>query len=268
MRLELHNPENTIEESYYAWRYMNNEKLMSLIKDNELYFARLDQFKDPLEGLTLRDRHMLSMIRMTKEPNVLPEFKRAYENEKVFKSNIRKWQNGLYASCWYLSKYKNEESISMWDLYTNKDSFAISINFKILKDLLQSSLADFGDEEIIAALYGKIEYLGAYDHSMRVIHTTENSMPGFIKTPSYQHENEVRLMLIRGEQKYAVDRVGISIKLVQSLAEFKDSVSIFTHPDMDIDTSAHWINYLNSLGYNAFMSSVLTKKNIKNFLTD
>lgn len=268
MKLELHNPENFIDESYSAWRYMSYKKLMSFIKYNEIYFARLDTFQDPLEGLTLEDRNLLSLVRMTRDPNILPEFKKSYENRKVPQSKIRKWQNGLFASCWYLSKNRNDESLAMWDLYTDKDSFALSINLRILKGLVESSLATLDDAEIIAAKIGKIEYLGTYEHSMKVIHSTGTSMPGFIKSPCYQHENELRFMLLRGMPRHDVDRTGITIKLVQSLGDYKDYVNIFTHPDMDLDRSTYWINEFNKLGFNASMSSVLTKSNISQFLSE
>ncbi len=84
------------------WRYMNLDKFEYLIKKNALYFARADQFKDPLEGTYPKGATILfSALKM----------KNLYE----FLSKAESLRKSVAANCWHIN---DAESLDMWRRYT------------------------------------------------------------------------------------------------------------------------------------------------------
>lgn len=267
MNLIHYNSEIEINEEHILWRYMNFQKVISLVKDNQLYFARLDKFNDPLEGLSFVQRESLSEKRNYQHGIYFPDKQHLIQNLHIYKKEIRSKQQGSYASCWYMTKYKNDESGAMWSLYGDTNSFAVAIPFHIMRDAISESLLNFIDAEIIESLYGKVEYLGTYDYAMKK-NVSRKIASGFIKSPNYAHEQELRFMLFRDSQTIPIDRDGIKLPLHASFTDKKSEIGIFAHPDMDLETFNLFKDKFESLGFILSPSRILTYKNIKNFLED
>jgi hypothetical protein len=84
------------------WRYMDFAKFVDMIEGRTLWFARIDQLQDPLEG-THTDAEFAWIRKNLKA-------KRAQALVDVFKFARAE----LYVNCWHSGK---AESLAMWDLY-------------------------------------------------------------------------------------------------------------------------------------------------------
>jgi hypothetical protein len=226
MKLEHYNDYLTIEKDAIAWRYMNFSKIYELLSKNQIFFARLDSFNDPLEGMPLQYKlqiHLKNISKTEREDDPLKQLMAINPSRfKLTKSQIDAWQQGVFASCWYLTentdlnviqKFNNHhESLAMWGLFGDTYSFLLKIEFSSLLKLISESLEDFSDPEISEAMYGKIEYLTLYADSQRNFPKTPHR--SLIKDLSYRHENELRFMLMR---KNLIDetnnRKGITLNL-------------------------------------------------------
>ncbi len=266
MKLNHYNPEFPILDDAKAWRYMSLPKLINLIEDNEIYFARLDSFDDPLEGLCFSIRSTMEMKRLSQNSTATEPFKTLFEGMHISKKEIKKWQVGSFASCWHITENRKDESLAMWDLYTDKYSFAFTIKFETLKQLLSECLEFCLDIELEEANYGMVEYLSLYHYGISA--SKKIIAPGFVKEPIYSHEKEMRFMLHRKKLLLEKDRVGIKLKLKTKLADLKSDIEIISHPDMDDEVSNVFIKKIDSLGFNVSLSKILTKNNIKKFIVD
>ena len=105
------------------WRYMDFWKFLSLLKEQALYFTRIDILKDRFEGrITPRDEKDIEDSMPTHTPQ-------DRENVKDFYNSDR---NNYYVNCWCMKDY---ESKLMWDAYTtNNTAVAIRSTDKMLKD--------------------------------------------------------------------------------------------------------------------------------------
>jgi hypothetical protein len=83
------------------WRYMSLDKFEYLIKERTLYFARADQFCDPLEGtFPSGSVTLFSALKM--------------QNLHGFLSKATCLRNSVAANCWHID---DSESLAMWHRY-------------------------------------------------------------------------------------------------------------------------------------------------------
>lgn len=161
----------TPEDDAVIWRYMNLERLIALLLGRTLFVPRLDQYRDPWEGVwpaaivaNLRRRLPLeSADALLKFSDVLREH--------------------LFASCWHLSPH---ESAGLWHQYATASGFAV----KSTVGRLKHSVTDGPN-----FLLGKVRYIDfSIEHPgeriLDVIH------PAFFKRKSFEHEQEVRLVIL------------------------------------------------------------------------
>jgi hypothetical protein len=93
------------------WRYVPYERLLDLLRSEELYFTHLPAFSDGLEGLlTNRTRERLISWfkrRMRVDDASARELVRKYEEA----------QEDFYANCWHMNDF---ESYLMWKAYADR----------------------------------------------------------------------------------------------------------------------------------------------------
>src|SRR3954469_12099038 len=102
MPYESHTDLITPADDTTLWRYMDLAKFLHLLESRSLWFSRLDQFDDPLEG-TFTDSE-LAHFKSLPDPTVGLSYVRGT-------AHIRATN---FVSCW---REGAEESMAMWDLY-------------------------------------------------------------------------------------------------------------------------------------------------------
>ncbi|CAH0318347.1 hypothetical protein SRABI80_04746 [Peribacillus frigoritolerans] len=150
-----------------VWKYMDLEKLDSLLNYKALYFAKPGAFIDKLEG---------------SYSNWDLEQYEGYRSIITTREYMRKVQEFSAVSCWHMNDY---ESAGMWDLYLNsKDGVAIKTNYKSLLN----SITDLR----FKVFSGKLQYIDFHkEMTSKNIYDTL-----FYKRKSFIHENELRLIVI------------------------------------------------------------------------
>ena len=219
-----------LDHTLILWRYINFHKFVSMISNNILSFTRMDTFRDPNEAISkehLERRFHQNFLTNNmsydiNHPNFYHFFPEA--DDRNFEQKLLKRQKKLYVSSWFIN---SRENVGMWNLYSNEDGVAISIRSDklidyvyVYRDLLLK------DSNIIEVLIGKIEYHDFYDlDKIRKLKREINEL-GFHKDLSYQHENELRLLIkIRKENKSYVINYPINDFI-------KFPFGITFHPDM------------------------------------
>lgn len=119
----------TPNDTSRIWRYMGFTKFVSLLLTKAIYFPRIDQFEDRLEG-------------------VLPELVRGQFGQSMniwFEGNKKR----LFVSCWHLNTI---ESVLMWKAYSSGEPLvAIESTVGALRRILQ----DLPDAYVI----GQVNYI-------------------------------------------------------------------------------------------------------------
>lgn len=261
-----------IPDGSFVWRYMNFSKVLDLIAENCIYYTRLDFFDDPLEGMKSTDRFKLHVSNISKlessEDDPLKQLKQTGQLTTK-KEDVKKWQEGIFASCWYLTENQDDhnESLAMWGLYTDKYSFAVKIPFNQLLTALSSSLETFNDHEITTCGYGKVSYLTLYQQSL-LGGDGKKIYPSLIKDKSFKYENELRLLLIRENlsDKNSFDRIGIKIHLKNKLSEFVPKIEILAHPDMETNVFKLFKSKFLDYGFELKYSVLLTRNVVKSLI--
>jgi hypothetical protein len=171
-------PEN---DDIRVWRYMSFTKLISLLESRCLYFSRADKLGDPFEGswpkINVAARFDISDDIPEKSR---PAFLEAMKNVgQIFKA-IRQ---AIFLSCWHMNEY---ESAAMWKLYLeSNEGIAIQSTYKRLKDSF------IGEEQIYM---GTVKYI---DFQTEWIDATNMMSPFMHKRKSYEHEREVRALIMK-----------------------------------------------------------------------
>jgi hypothetical protein len=184
------------------WRYMDLAKFVSLLRDQSLYFARLDQLGDRWEGAkgdrrnkqTWDDHYLRFFQEAIRNPpqgytcdktddEVQSEAQRLLE-ELEAGSNYE--QRTTYVSCWH----ENEaESEALWRLYCPPTTAGVAVR-TIAGDLK----ATFDDD--FSVQIGRVKYIDFRSQFAGVNDSV------FRKRKSLQHEQEVRAVIrIRSEEE-------------------------------------------------------------------
>lgn len=171
------------------WRYMDLTELLSILEDEALYFYRLDQFDDPLEGF-------LNRATVKKMRKVLDKFEPSEKAEKygnLFLKYLKKMREKAYVSSWHMNKF---ESAAMWKLYLKSDEgIAIQSTYKSFVDSFKKSEQDIH--------IGTVTYV---DEDNDEINWTISLNYLLLKRKSYEHEKELRALIIDLH-----DKEGISV---------------------------------------------------------
>jgi hypothetical protein len=158
----------TPSDDTVIWRYMNLEKLLAILGTHQLFLCRLDKFIDPWEGVW--PKPIVEAIRN----NWLPK------DHDTFLSFSKRMRRSFFVNCWHESKY---ESAALWDQYARSAGFAVCTTVGRLKQSISDNRPVF---------VGRIKYL---DYDEDTVTELNMLLPPFLKRRSFQHENEVRVML-------------------------------------------------------------------------
>ena len=154
------------------WRYLDLSKLLGLLQDKQIVFARADKFKDQFEGqwsqATLRELQRLedeggTAQMIARQPLEVPK--------KTF------------VSCWHMSK---TESAAMWGMYlSGPEGVAVRTTVgKLQRQLSPSPLR---------IVLGEVQYI---DYVSKEMDHRSAFTPYFHKRESYEYEREVRAVML------------------------------------------------------------------------
>ena len=159
-------PDNAV-----LWRYMDFTKFVSLLERSALFFCRADLLGDPFEG---------SISPAT--PAALPQ-NLTVGPHRLHAIDLREIVRLARVSCWNAVEFESE---AMWRLYSREtDGIAIRTVFGRFTDAL------VGDETVLAST---VQYR---DYRTASIPFGNALLPLFHKRMSFQHEREVRAMILR-----------------------------------------------------------------------
>jgi hypothetical protein len=195
-------PRDHLLVSNKLWRYLDYFKFEDLIKNQSLYYSRLDKFEDKLEGVS-----PYSCIKaIASDPEKNEEQKR--EAIRLYKIRMERNRQISFASCWHINDNLN---FDMWDSYGHKASDSIAI--KTSEKKLCSSLRKLG----FPFLNEPVQY---FDEP----YFNQNAywFPTMFKRKEYKSEQEFRSILFA----HNISLGGIKIKV-----ELNDLIDrIYVHP--------------------------------------
>ena len=161
------------------WRYMDFTKLVSLMENRALFFCRADLLGDPFEG----------SISSVTPPAAPPELKAG--PVALQQIDLRQVVRLVCVNCWHAGDL---ESAAMWRLYARAhEGVAIKTTF----DRFKKSFC--GDQEVFASA---VKYV---DYQVNPIPFGNGLLPLVHKRISFQHEREVRAILVRNPDSVAVE---------------------------------------------------------------
>lgn len=165
------------EDNDKIWRYMDFTKFVSLLCDGALFFSRVDNFEDPLEGcFPLPNKEYLNCLKKITEGD--EKSLQIIENHKFITENIRKF---AFVNCWHINEY---QSAAMWKLYSKNDNgIAIQSTYGRLKNCLKKVNREIN-------IY-KVRYIDFYNESI----TFNILNPFFYKRLSFEYEKELRTLI-------------------------------------------------------------------------
>ncbi|HEV3252962.1 MAG TPA: hypothetical protein VG033_01045 [Candidatus Acidoferrales bacterium] len=163
---------------------MDFAKFVEMLESRTLWFVRVDQLEDPLEG-THTDAELTGIRKHLNE--------RAEQLINMF----RRFRSDVYVNCW---RSGSTESLAMWDLY-GKGSGIVAIKSTV------------GRLREACATYDKPVYIS------KTKYVDWNDAPGLNnvlvacsrKDLSYQHEAEVRVIIMEHSNPNTERRPGIHV---------------------------------------------------------
>jgi hypothetical protein len=164
------------------WRYMSIDKFKDMIKKRALYFARADQFCDPLEGTFPKGATTLFSALKMKDLN-------------EFLSMAKSLRQSVAANCWHIN---DTESLEMWERYTeNGQGVVVRSTLSRLKKSISSYTSD-----LIRTV--KLQYITF----SKAVLPPVLGLPFEFKDECYLKERELRCIIYR---QNAITGTGIRV---------------------------------------------------------
>lgn len=164
---------------------MDFAKFVEMIESNTLWFVRVDQLEDPLEG-THTDAELGNLrkhLRKDRAQALIHVFRRARAE--------------VYVNCWRAGA---DESLAMWDLY-GKGSGIVAVKSTV------GRIKDAVSRNERAVFISKTKYI-----DWNKAHGLDNVLVACSrKDLSYQHESEVRVIIMEDSLSSAKHRLGIRV---------------------------------------------------------
>jgi hypothetical protein len=154
---------------------MDFARFIHLIETQTLWFARVDQFEDPLEA-TFTDAELNYFRSQAPPPGSTGR-----SMLEAFQGATKMMRASIYVNCWRAGA---GESLAMWDLY-GKGSGIVAVKSSV--GLLKAELASFSASIHIA----QVNYIDWDTHNWNINSLVMSAR----KDSSYQHESEVRAMI-------------------------------------------------------------------------
>jgi len=151
------------------WRYMDFARFVEMLESRTLWFVRLDQLGDPLEG-THTDAELAGIRNHLLETQA-----------KALIGCFRSARSEVYISCW---RSGASESLAMWDLY-GKGSGIVAVKSTVGR--IRKAVAKYKEPVFIS----NVKYVD-WNHAPGL----DNVLVACSrKDLSYQHESEVRVII-------------------------------------------------------------------------
>jgi len=171
-------------EDAVIWRYMELEKLLSLIDREALFFTKASKFEDPYEG------SIPKFNEKTRREHYFSDERKNYESDEMYDWHIEGMSRALrfydsqrdsvLINSWHLSEI---ESASMWSSYASSNKgIAIRSTYKRLCE----SFAKNTEDKI---LIGCVQYL---DYDKEWMDELNLYNPFLTKRLSFESEKEIR----------------------------------------------------------------------------
>jgi hypothetical protein len=161
------------------WRYVDLERLVSLLHTRTLHFARADQMSDPFEGVYPPINSTLEYL-----SQALPDiaFERHSERWPDMVREIARTNRLItFLSCWYVNSHESE---AMWRLYASK-----GIAIRSTCERLCQSLNDPDGRNVFV---GMADYI---DYEIDWISMANSFSAVLAKRKSFEHERELRAVI-------------------------------------------------------------------------
>jgi hypothetical protein len=189
-----------ITDDIQIWRYFSFPKFVNWLTTNALYFTRLDQFDDRLEGVLLESaiakmenvkaHDLLTLLWPHFEPELhgdqLPKMLSVTPADISASDYMKKLFQGGYASCWCCHEH---ESFAMWKVYLNgEQGVAVRTTVNTLKAAMQVPTG-------FKLTDNRVDYYAEQNQTGNIFN------PIFYKRPYFNFEQEYRFFLF-GPNKY------------------------------------------------------------------
>ena len=216
-------------EDSFLYRYITIEKLLDFLFNHRIPLIRLNVFEDKLEGAAMD--HLLLNLGSNKLTEELAPWAGKLLKGVLFNVNTSKrnslrrqreiFQQTNYAHCWHAN---NHESIAMWQIYSNPNSVAVRIPYKVFKTELLNYNFELSSYNHKILKFGSVHYHRFNDFDDLSNAITKNDIRGFLKEYSFQHEQEFRIMLEINEvaSKEAVRKNMILDEQIEKMNNLKD----------------------------------------------
>jgi len=222
------NPVLKLSQDSILWRYFDITKLLWLLFNESLYFARADQFSDEFEG-TWPKIDIKKFKGKIKEVLSAPGIKD--ETRKLILENSRKSRErekrSTYVNCWHLNK---DENMAMWSIYGHIGKIVA----------IQTTLGELLESLPNYVSVGCVIYRNYITESL-FQNKDELITPFLYKRAEYKYENELRCIVYKPEgvsfdlkDAKMNDSIGLSIKLV-NISNFIQCVIISPKADSWIE---------------------------------
>ena len=160
------------------WRYMDFAKLVSLLEDRALFFARADKVGDPFEG-AWSDVN-LTTLKLAKEEAGNGNTSAAVTAWSMIVGTARNERRFTLINCWHASEHESE---AMWRLYSGLGyGLAIKTDFKSLVHSFTYRVPD---------IVAEVDYI-SYETDLM---PWSMQAPFLHKRMGFAHEREVRAII-------------------------------------------------------------------------
>lgn len=183
------------EQTTVLWRYMSLAKLLALLRDRALFFARADRLVDPFEGAKgivrrkdVWDAHYLAFFEdAIRHPP--PDYECQLDDREIAEEArrlLRDLEDGgefarrtTFLSCWHEAVHESE---ALWRVYGGDSGQAVAIQttFQRFREAL-------GDDPYVSI--GRVQYID-FERSFAGL-----SDAFFQKRKAFEHEHEVRALI-------------------------------------------------------------------------
>ena len=229
-QVKISNPKSNAP---FLWKYVDLHRFIYLLAEKKLFFTRLDKFDDPYEGIKteyLRRDAKFAKIEKgghpremgAKNKSQLRNFKKLHEYVKA--QETRDSQKCQFVNCWFAC---DRESMAMWNIYSNRDSVAIRIDFELAKNVLTASFNKFHSGNHRMSIIGdEITYLrlNPFDEKLPLQNLEYSALK---KDYAYQYEKEYRFLIILAENEDDISFLETPVEL----NELK--ITVISHPNME-----------------------------------
>lgn len=229
----IKNKKIQFDEGDYLWKYLDLHKFLSFVLNKKLFFNRLDNLLDPLEGLPETTLSYINKLEQKeeKEHQVASKDKRRLLSEKnrqaaVASKKTEESQQTQFANCWYMGQ---KESFAMWNIYSNPDSVAIRYRPQELLDLVLPAAENYHDKNFTQLIYGYVDYGDIWPFDYNRNNSPRVKYAAFRKDSSYKHEQEFRFVAaVMPNNKGKYDYFELLLENID-----KESFQILANPYME-----------------------------------